>query len=388
MVADMALRSAALLLIASCFSLPTTTLSQPYITEDFSCPPGFIVYNDFGSFYPPNCRVDRCYGNPGPCGAGNQCTSRRYTVSGYSTFESVCNCSAPSVLSHIVYTDFCYVPGTDRCNPNPCKNGGTCEAVTDFISGGKFAFQCTCPSNFQGITCELPNPAPEPTRKNGTPPPTPPPTPIPTTEPETGDQGLCGKQGDAAAFPRRCWFNNDPRGRYVCCDAQGCDGFNADNLTPHCKNFGYVPPNFGELTGGPPQPPTGGDQGVCGTGAAGPFPNRCWFNDDPLGRYVCCDNQGCDGFNADNLTPHCKNFAYVPDNFGRTSPSKPDPGTGGSQGVCGSGAASAFPIRCWYNNDPQGRYVCCDNDGCNAFHPPDNLFPRCKSNGFVPPSLN
>jgi hypothetical protein len=27
----------------------------------------------------------------------------------------------------------------------------------------------------------------------------------------TGDQGLCGKQGDAAAFPRRCWFNNDPR---------------------------------------------------------------------------------------------------------------------------------------------------------------------------------
>jgi hypothetical protein len=72
MVADMGLRSAALLLIASCFSLPTTTLSQPYITEDFSCPPGFIVYNDFGSFYPPNCRVDRCYGNPGPCGAGKE----------------------------------------------------------------------------------------------------------------------------------------------------------------------------------------------------------------------------------------------------------------------------------------------------------------------------
>eukprot|EP00243_Klebsormidium_subtile_P005015 TRINITY_DN1956_c0_g1_i2.p1 TRINITY_DN1956_c0_g1~~TRINITY_DN1956_c0_g1_i2.p1 ORF type:complete len:383 (+),score=19.69 TRINITY_DN1956_c0_g1_i2:236-1384(+) len=380
----MALRSAALLLIASCLSLPKATVSQPYNVEDFTCPPGFTVLSDFSTSLYPECAPLRCYGNPGPCGEGNQCTTRRYSVSGRSTFESVCNCSAPSVLAHIVYTDFCYVPGTDRCNPNPCKNGGTCEAVTDFISGEKCAFVCTCPSNFQGITCELPNPAPRPTLKTGNPPPTP--TPTPTSGPPviTGDQGVCGKPGDAAFFPQRCWFNNDPRGRYVCCDAQGCDGFTADNLTPHCKNFGYVPPNFGE-NGGPPPPPTG-DQGVCGKTGAEPFPNRCWFNNDPLGRYVCCDNQGCDGFNADNLTPHCKNFGYVPDNFGRTSPPGPGP-TGGPQGVCGLGAASAFPNRCWYNNDPQGRYVCCDNDGCNGFYQPGNLFPKCKSNGFVPPSL-
>lgn len=52
------------------------------------------------------------------------------------------------------------------------------------------------------------------------------------------------------------------QGRYVCCDNQGCNGFTADNLTPHCKNNGYVPPNFG-VTGPVTPPPTGspGNQG-------------------------------------------------------------------------------------------------------------------------------
>jgi hypothetical protein len=75
--------------------------------------------------------------------------------------------------------------------------------------------------------------------------------------------GVCGS-GNAAAFPTRCWFNNDPQGRYVCCDGQGCDGFNSDNLTPHCKNYGYVPPNFGAggSTTPPSGPPSGGSQGM------------------------------------------------------------------------------------------------------------------------------
>ncbi|GAQ80796.1 hypothetical protein KFL_000620300 [Klebsormidium nitens] len=342
--------------------------------------------NDFVGALPPVCAVDKCFGNPGPCGAGNQCTYKPTTISGRTAIESVCICNAPSILSHIVYADFCYVPGTDRCNPNPCKNGGTCEAVTDF-NGVQGAFRCTCPSNLQGTTCELPNPAPIPAPRTGPPPPTPTPSPTPiiVVEPPVEQGPICGR-GDAADFPQRCWFNSDPEGRYVCCDAQGCEGFNADNLTPQCKNFGYVPPNFGKI-GGPPPPPTT-DQGVCGKAGAEPFPTRCWFNNDPLGRYVCCDNQGCDGFNADNLTPHCKNFGLVPDilKFARTPPPGPGP-TGGPQGVCGLGAASAFPNRCWYNNDPQGRYVCCDNDGCDGFNQPGNLFPRCKTNGFVPPSL-
>ncbi|GAQ78935.1 hypothetical protein KFL_000210210 [Klebsormidium nitens] len=54
------------------------------------------------------------------------------------------------------------------------------------------------------------------------------------------------------------------------------------------------------------------------------------------------------------------------------------------QGVCGSGPATDFPLRCYYNNDPQGRYVCCDNEGCAGFNPPQNFVPRCANNGFVP----
>lgn len=56
-------------------------------------------------------------------------------------------------------------------------------------------------------------------------------------------------------------------------------------------------------------------------------------------------------------------------------------------GVCGTGAAGAFPVRCYYNNDPQGRYVCCDKDGCDGFNPPGNFFPHCKTNGYVPPGV-
>lgn len=55
-----------------------------------------------------------------------------------------------------------------------------------------------------------------------------------------------------------------------------------------------------------------------------------------------------------------------------------------NQGVCGSGPAQYFPNRCYFNSDPQGRYVCCDNQGCNGFNPPGNFFPNCKNAGFVP----
>ncbi|GAQ81170.1 hypothetical protein KFL_000730070 [Klebsormidium nitens] len=215
--------------------------------------------------------------------------------------------------------------------------------------------------------------------------------PLPPTPPNpTGDQGVCGS-GAAFAYRTRCFFNSDPQGRYVCCDNFGCDGFNADNLTPRCKNNGFVPPNNG-LPGPsppstPPSTPPSGSQGVCGGGAASDFPTRCYFNNDPQGRYVCCDGQGCDGFNADNLTPRCKNNGYVPPNNGLAGPSPPSTPPSGSQGVCGTGGATNFPLRCWFNNDPQGRYVCCDNDGCNGFNPPDNSFPRCKTNGYVPPGF-
>ncbi|GAQ85452.1 hypothetical protein KFL_002360050 [Klebsormidium nitens] len=214
--------------------------------------------------------------------------------------------------------------------------------------------------------------------------------------PPTGDQGVCGT-GAAAAFPTRCHFNNDPQGRYVCCDQSGCNGFNPpDNLFPHCANNGYVPPGYGiSSSGGPPpspSPPPSGNQGVCGTGAAAAFPTRCYFNSDPQGRYVCCDQLGCDGFNPpDNLFPHCANKGYVPPGYGVSGgtpvPNPGPPTATGDQGVCGIGAASVFPVRCWYNNDPQGRYVCCNNQGCDGFNPPDYVLPHCKNNGYVPPGI-
>ncbi|GAQ79939.1 hypothetical protein KFL_000420110 [Klebsormidium nitens] len=228
-------------------------------------------------------------------------------------------------------------------------------------------------------------------------PPNPPQT-SPPSEPPSGSQGVCGS-GAASPFPTRCYFNNDPQGRYVCCDSAGCNGFNPpDNLIPHCKANGYAPPGYGvgspstPPATAPPSVPPSGSQGICGSGAAGAFPTRCYFNSDPQGRYVCCDAAGCDGFNPpDNLFPHCKANGYVPPGYGVGSPeTSPPPNSGppsGSQGVCGTGGAAAFPVRCYYNNDSQGRYVCCDSAGCDGFNPPDNFFPHCKANGYVPPSL-
>ncbi|GAQ79077.1 hypothetical protein KFL_000240070 [Klebsormidium nitens] len=275
-----------------------------------------------------------------------------------------------------------FICGSNSLPPIPCLYASgkqfICCAGSECGPIGPDGNTPICPG--EGFT-PSPNNYPAPTS----------PTPQP---PPPGSQGVCGT-GDASPFPNRCYFNNDPQGRYVCCDNQGCDGFNADNLTPHCKNNGYVPPNNG-LSGPtppstPPSTPPTGDQGVCGSGAAGAFPTRCYFNNDPQGRYVCCDGQGCDGFNADNLTPHCKNFGYVPPNNGLSGPPPPStPPSGppsGSQGVCGTGGATDFPVRCWFNSDPQGRYVCCDNDGCNGFNPPDFSFPRCKTNGYVPPGF-
>ncbi len=35
------------------------------------------------------------------------------------------------------------------CSPNPCRNGGTCQANN---VGG---FMCLCPVGFEGICCEI-----------------------------------------------------------------------------------------------------------------------------------------------------------------------------------------------------------------------------------------
>jgi hypothetical protein len=43
--------------------------------------------------------------------ADNQCAVKVTGASGFFFLETVCTCPAPSVVSHILFTDFCYVPG-------------------------------------------------------------------------------------------------------------------------------------------------------------------------------------------------------------------------------------------------------------------------------------
>eukprot|EP00243_Klebsormidium_subtile_P004577 TRINITY_DN1866_c0_g1_i5.p1 TRINITY_DN1866_c0_g1~~TRINITY_DN1866_c0_g1_i5.p1 ORF type:complete len:392 (-),score=26.25 TRINITY_DN1866_c0_g1_i5:363-1538(-) len=356
-----------------------------------SCPPGYLVQatRNYPSYY---CITDPCYVNP--CGPGNGCGVFQ------NVFGAVSNCTlcnAPykrgTVVNGFPYlapTGVCYLPGQDACNPNPCQNGGTCSYKQDGTGqvatdeqGTKFAFQCGCgDTGRSGTVCS---------------------EPIQPLLPVTATlNGVTGPL--ASAFNGVCSGgpNNDPvvgclyadGSHYTCCTGSppGCGPVGPDGV-PLCPLGGYTPtPNDFPVQSAPtPQPAPSGDQGVCGSGAAYFFPTRCYFNSDPQGRYVCCDGQGCDGFNADNLTPHCKNNGYVPPNNGLAGPTPPStPPSGppsGSQGVCGTGGATDFPVRCWFNSDPQGRYVCCDNDGCNGFNPPDNSFPRCKTNGYVPPGF-
>ncbi|GAQ79076.1 hypothetical protein KFL_000240060 [Klebsormidium nitens] len=353
---------------------------------------------------------DAC--NPNPCQNGGVCSYRTDGSGQPVTDEQgtrfllgFCNCSSTGKTGR-----FCADENVEAPIPTATVNGVSgplaVAATGAMLCGQAFAIGCLYPDGKHYTCCTgavkgfglsecgpvgpdgvpiCPREGFTPT-PNDFPPQTPPPTPQPEVPLPTGDQGVCGS-GPASDFPFRCWFNNDPQGRYVCCDREGCNGFNPGLGTPRCRNNGYVPPNNG-VSGPtppstPPSSPPSGDQGVCGGGAASDFPTRCYFNNDPLGRYVCCDGQGCDGFNADNLTPHCRNNGYVPPNNGLSGPTPPS----GSQGVCGTGSATDFPVRCWFNSDPQGRYVCCDNDRCNGFNPPDFSFPRCKTNGYVPPGF-
>ena len=38
----------------------------------------------------------------------------------------------------------------DKCNPNPCQNGGKCEKLEDVYS-------CDCLSGYNGTNCEIGN---------------------------------------------------------------------------------------------------------------------------------------------------------------------------------------------------------------------------------------
>lgn len=119
------------------------------------------------------------------------------------------------------------------------------------------------------------------------------------------------------------------------------------------------------------------NQGVCGSGPAQYFPNRCYFNNDPQGRYVCCDNQGCDGFNPPgNFFPHCKNAGFVPAGYGVGAPAAITvvPAATACPAVNGAPTNSCF-------NRAGTAHVCCVNpDTCGAFAA--NGDPTCASGNY------
>ena len=43
---------------------------------------------------------------------------------------------------------------SDPCDPNPCRNGGTCRAVVPGSEDTEFI--CACDRQFTGATCEIP----------------------------------------------------------------------------------------------------------------------------------------------------------------------------------------------------------------------------------------
>ncbi|GAQ77602.1 hypothetical protein KFL_000010510 [Klebsormidium nitens] len=134
--------------------------------------------------------------------------------------------------------------------------------------------------------------------------------PGPTRPPPIG-QGVCGS-GPAYFFPVRCWFNNDPMGRYVCCDDAGCDGFSAyENLVPRCKVNGYAPKNFGlpdETTTFPKETTTFPKDTPCPL-VGGFASNSCFSSDGSY--HVCCANPDSCAAPGANGEPRCTNDNYV-----------------------------------------------------------------------------
>ena len=54
------------------------------------------------------------------------------------------------IRNHELY--FCYYTpsSTNKCNVNPCQNGGTCTSLNYLCKG----YECSCPTNYKGTNCE------------------------------------------------------------------------------------------------------------------------------------------------------------------------------------------------------------------------------------------
>ena len=119
--------------------VPTcTTDSTPNANSSCVCDEGF---EPSGS----TCVVEgshRC--EPNPCQNGGTCNPMR------DTFNCSCRESRKGILCSECNDGFLLSPANtcvmDRCEPNPCQNGGTCTFMGD-------NFTCSCGESWKGMVC-------------------------------------------------------------------------------------------------------------------------------------------------------------------------------------------------------------------------------------------
>ncbi|XP_051500568.1 lactadherin-like isoform X1 [Myxocyprinus asiaticus] len=90
-----------------------------------------------------------CYVNGDYCKA-NLCHNGGTCVTGIGQDPFFCICAEGFV------GDTCNATESGPCNPNPCKNYGTCEVITNSRRGDVFSeYVCKCQPGFEGVHCQI-----------------------------------------------------------------------------------------------------------------------------------------------------------------------------------------------------------------------------------------
>jgi len=85
--------------------------------------------------------------NPNPCQNGGICNAQDWNV-----YTCICPTNFFGIRCEFFITN---PPTTNPCNPNPCQNGGNCVILTT-MNNNTPQRTCVCPSNFIGANCEFP----------------------------------------------------------------------------------------------------------------------------------------------------------------------------------------------------------------------------------------